>query len=111
MIKMSVCVLLKDMRIRQELTAEVNGQMQTWTERRFLIQSTRSAEAATHSLQERVKKAEQALQNLLVRKQGKAYLKTRIEIDEAIQEVLKKFRVEGFLDITIHEENHERQIR
>jgi transposase len=105
-----ICIA-KGYETSQELTAEVNGQMQTWTERRFLIQSTRSAEAATHSLQERVKKAEQALQNLLVRKQGKAHLKTRTEIDEAIQEVTKKFRVEGFLDITIHEEIYERQIR
>src|SRR5437764_8943791 len=111
MIKMSVCVLLKDMRIRQELTAEVNGQMQTWTERRFLIQSTRLAEAAARSLQERVKKAEQALQNILVRKQGKPHLKTRTEIDKAIQDVVKEFRVEGCLDVTIQEEIHERQIR
>jgi len=95
----------------QELTAEVNGQMQTWTERRLLIQSTSSAEAATRSLQERVKKAEQALQNLLIRKQGKQHLKTRIEIEEAIQEVMKKFRVEDFLDITVHEEKQERIIR
>jgi len=95
----------------QELTAEVNGQMQIWTERRLLIQSTSSAEAATHSLQERVKKAEQALQNLLIRKQGKQHLKTRIEIDEAIQEVMKKFRVEDFLEITVHEEKQERIIR
>ena len=92
--------MLKDMRIRQELTAEVNGQMQTWTERRFLIQSTRLAEAVARSLQERVKKAEQALQNVLVRKQGKPHLKTRTEIDEAIQDVIKEFRVEGFLNIT-----------
>jgi transposase len=95
----------------RELTAEVNGHMQTWTERRFLIQSTRSLEAETRSLQERVKKAEQAIQHLLVRKQGKPHLKTSVEIDEAIQEVMRKFRVEGFLDITLHEENHERQIR
>jgi transposase len=97
--------------IRQELTAEMDGQMQTWTERRFLIQSTGAAEAAALSLLERVKKAEQALQNLLVRKQGKPHLKTRMEIDESIQEVIKKFRVEDFLEITVHEEKQERMIR
>src|SRR5260370_13968584 len=64
----------------QELTAEVNGQMQIWTERRLLIQSTSLAQAAEHALRERVKKAEQAIQNILVRKQGKPYLKTRVEI-------------------------------
>ncbi len=97
-----ICIA-KGYETSQELTAEINGQMQTWTERRFLIQSTRSAEAATHSLQERVKKAYQALQDLLVRKQGKTHLKTRTEIDKAIQEVMKKFRVEGLLDVIVQE--------
>jgi len=95
----------------QELTTEVNGQTQTWTERRLLIQSMSAAEAAEHSLQERVKKAEQTLLHLLVRKQGKPHLKTRLEIDEAIREVMKKFRVEGFLDVVVQEESHKRQIR
>jgi transposase len=97
--------------IDQVLTTEVNGQMQTWTERRLLIQSMRAAQAAEHALRERVKKAEQALQHLLVRKQGKPHLKTRLEIDEALREVLKKFRVEGLLDVLVQEESHERQVR
>ena len=80
----------------QELTTEVNGQAQTWTERRLLIQSTSAAEAAERSLQERVKKAEQAIKNLLIRKQGKQHLKTSTEIDEAIQEIWKNFVLKVF---------------
>jgi transposase len=95
----------------QELKAEVNGEIQTWTERRFLIQSTSAAKAAEHSLRERLSKAEQVIQYLLVRKQGKPHLKTRLEIDNAVKEVLKKFRVEGLLDSTIYEEKHEIQVR
>jgi transposase len=95
----------------QELTAKVDGQLQTWTERRLLIQSTGVAKAAMHSLLERVNKAEHAIQHLLIRKQGKPHLKTRAEIDEAIQEVMKKFRVEGFLDVTVHEEKLEHPTR
>ncbi len=95
----------------QEITAEVNGQIQTCTERRLLIQSTSAAEAAGHSLRERLNKTEQALQHLLERKQGKHHLKTRTEIDDAIQEVMKKFRVEGFLDIIVHEEKQEYPVR
>jgi transposase len=95
----------------RELTAEVNGQVQTWTERRLLIQSTSAAEAAGQSLRERVDKAEKALQYLLVRKQGKPHLKTRTEIDEAIGEVIKKFRVEGLLEVIIHEEKQEYLVR
>jgi transposase len=95
----------------RELTAEVNGQVQTWTERRLLIQSTSAAEAAGQSLRERVDKAEKALRYLLVRKQGKPHLKTRTEIDEAIGEVIKKFRVEGLLEVIIHEEKQEYPVR
>ena len=95
----------------QELTTEVDGQMQTWTEHRFLIQSTGLAQAAEQALWERVKKAEQAIQDILVRKQGKPRLKTRAEIDEAIQAVLKKFHAEDFLEIIIHEAIRKRPVR
>lgn len=95
----------------QELTTEVEGRMQTWTEHRFLIQSTGLAQAAEQNLRERVKKAEQAIQDILVRKQGKPLLKTRDEIDEAIQAVLKKFHAEDFLEIIVHEEIRNRPVR
>jgi transposase len=87
------------------LTTEMNGQILIWTERRFLIQSTNAAEAAARHLLERVKKAEQVLQHLLVRRQGKPRLKTRAEIDEAIKGVIKDLRIEGLLDTSVSEEN------
>jgi transposase len=34
-----------------------------------------------------------------------------MEIDTAIQQVIKKFRVEGFLDVTVHEESYECSVR
>jgi transposase len=94
-----------------ELKYEIDGNIQTWTETRFLTQSTSCAEAAKRSLLERLEKAEQAIQNILVRKQGKPRITKRIEIDEAIQKVIEKFRVEGLLTNTIHEETQEKQIR
>ncbi len=97
--------------ISQELTTEVNGEMQSWTERRFLIQSTSGLEAATQGVRERIQKAEQAIQALSVRKQGKMRLKTREEVEKAIQEVLKKFQVKELLDVTIHEEYQEQGVR
>jgi hypothetical protein len=54
--------------IAQELTTEVNGEMQIWTERRFLIQSTSGLQSATQGLRERLHKAEQAIQDISVRK-------------------------------------------
>lgn len=97
--------------IRQELTAEVNGHREMWTERRFLLQSTSSAEGEKHSLLERLGKAEKAIQDILVRKQGKPRVTNRIEIDEAIQKIEEKFRVEGLLITNVNEEIHEKPIR
>jgi transposase len=93
------------------LTAEVNGHREEWTERRFLIQSTSGAEAAKHSLLERLKKAEKAIQNILVRKQGKQRVTDRIEIDKAIQDIEDKFRVKGLLINNVNEETHEKYMR
>jgi transposase len=94
-----------------DLTTEVNGQREEWTERRFLIKSTSGAEAAMHSLLERLGKAENAIQNILVRKQGKPRVADRMGIDEAIQKVIEKFRVEGLLIPQVTEEIHEKQRR
>ncbi len=93
------------------LTAEVNGQVETWTERRFLIQSTSGAEAAKHTLLERLDKAQKAIQEIVVRKQGKQRVTNRIEIDQAIKKIGEKFRVEGLLINRINEEIHEKPIR
>jgi len=94
-----------------DLKYEINGQMQTWTELRFLTQSTRVAEVEKRSLLERLKKAEQAIQQILVRKPGKPRIAKRIELDEAIQKVIEKFRVEGLLTPTVYEETQEKRIR
>lgn len=95
----------------QELESERDGQISAWTERRLLIQSTSGAEGAKRSLLERLEKAEQAIQELLVRKQGKQRLKTRVEVERAIQEVLKIFRVEDLLEVAIYEEKREIPVR
>jgi transposase len=97
--------------LRCNLTVEVNGQREEWTERRFLIQSASGAEAAKHSLLERLEKAEKAIQDIIVRKQGKPRVTDRIEVDEAIQKIGEKFRVQGLLITTVHEETHEKPIR
>jgi len=97
--------------ISQSLTAEVNGYVETWTERRFLIQSISGSEAAKHHLLERLEKAEKAIQDIVVRKQGKQRVTKRIELDESIQKVLEKFRVEGLLINTVHEETQNKYKR
>lgn len=93
------------------VTAQVDGQMHTWQEYRLLVQSLAASQAAQASLLERLQKAEQAVQELTARRQGKPRLTERAEVEEAIQAVLKQFRVEGLLQVQIQEHLHERAYR
>nr|WP_244422331.1 IS1634 family transposase [Ktedonobacter racemifer] len=93
------------------VTAQGDGETQSWQERRLLIQSMAATRAAQASLQERVQKAQQELEELTARRQGKPRLTTCNEVDEAIKAVLKRFRVEGLLQVQIQEHVQERPVR
>ena len=93
------------------MTAQVDAERQCWQERRLLVCSMAAAQAAQASLQERVQKAQQAVQDLTVRRQGKSRLRERAEVDEAIKAVLKQFRVQGLLQVQVVEHVHERPVR
>jgi transposase len=96
---------------RETVTAQVDGQEQTWPERRLLVQSIAATHAAQTHLQERLRQAQQALQELTTRRQGKARLTERTAVEEAIKAVLSRFHVEGLLQVQIQEHVHERPVR
>src|SRR5437764_8500943 len=54
-----------------ELRSEVEGQSVTWTERRLVVRSLKQARAATAALHARLGKAQAALTQLRIHKQGK----------------------------------------
>lgn len=93
------------------VTAQVDGETQSWQERRLLVQAMAATRSAQAHLQERLQQAQQALAELTVRRQGKARLTTREEVEEAIQAVGKQFRVEGLLQVQIQEHVHEHPVR
>lgn len=95
----------------QTVTTQVDGETQCWQERRLLVQSMAATRAAQAHLQERLQKAQQELAELTVRRQGKARLSTRTEVEEATKAVLKRFRVEGLLQVEIQEDVQERPVR
>lgn len=95
----------------QTVTAEVDGEKLRWQERRLLVQSMAAAHAAQASLQERLQKAQQALAELAVRRQGKPRLTERAQVEEASKAVLKQFRVEGLLQVQVQEHVHLRPVR
>jgi transposase len=94
-----------------QLSVQVDGELLTWKERRLLVQSMAATHAAEVSLQDRLQKAQHALQELTARRQGKARLLERTAVEEAIQDVLTRFRVEGLLGVQIQEQVQERPVR
>jgi len=91
----------------------VNGedQMICWQERRLVIQSIEARKAAQSSLQERLTKAEKAVGELMVRKQGKSRLTSRVQVEEQVQSILSSLRVEGLLEVSIQEAVAEHPVR
>lgn len=82
-----------------------------WQERRLIIQSIDGSRAAQTSLQERLEKAEKAIGELMVRKQGKPRLTSRVQVEEQVQSILSSLRVEGLLQVHIQEAVQEQPVR
>lgn len=93
------------------VTAEVEGATQTWQERRLIVQSLGAAHAAEVGLQERLHKAQQALQTVTARRQGKTRLTERTQVEEAVQALLKQYRVQGLIQVHIQEQANEHPVR
>lgn len=94
-----------------QLSAQVDGHQESWEERCLLVQSMAATRAAEASLQERLHKAQHALHELTARRQGKVRLTQRTAVEEAIKEVLTRFRVEGLLRVHIQEHMQQRPVR
>ncbi len=95
----------------ETITAQLDGVTGTWTERRLLVQSMAAAQAAEAALQTRLKHAQTALCELLVRRQGKAVLSDRAAVEQAVAQIVAHFRVEGLLAVTVHEQLTEQPVR
>ncbi len=93
------------------LWAEVEGQTITWTERRFLVRSLALAKASEQALQRRLARTQSALAQLLVPRRGKARLTERAQVEQAVAERLSDARVEGLLDVSVHETVIEQSVR
>jgi transposase len=93
------------------LSATVNETTITWTERRLLVRSLSHAESAQKALQTRLKKAQDEILALGNAKSGKRKLQERTEVEEAIAEILVRYRVEGLLSVNIKETVEQKTIR
>ncbi len=94
-----------------EMEVKEGEQTIKWQERRLVIQSLDASRAAQSRLQEQLGKAEKALGALMVRKQGKARLTSRPQVEEPVQSILSSLHVEGLLQVSIQEEVSEQPVR
>jgi transposase len=95
----------------ETITAQLEGVWYTWTQRRLLLQSLAAAQAAELALRRRLSQAQRALNDLLVRRQGKPVLSDRAAVEQAVADTLAHFRVEGLLVVTVNEQVTEQPTR
>ncbi len=94
-----------------ELSSKVQGQSVTWTERRLVVRSLKQAQAATAALHARLGKAQAALTQLTVHKQGKPVYRDADALQQAAQAILKAHQVQGLIRLQIDEQVGERPVR
>jgi len=94
-----------------EMSVNAQDRVICWQERRLIIQSLDASRAAQRSLQERLEKAEKAMEELMVRKQGKPRLSSRPQVEEQVQSILSSLRIEGLLQVHIQEESAQQPVR
>ena len=93
------------------LTAVVGGAPLPWTERRLVIRSRQLAQAGERGLRTRLTKAQAAVEVLTARRQGKPRLTQLPAVQEAVEAILRRYRVEGLLDVRYEEHGQERPVR
>jgi transposase len=92
------------------LQAEVDGQLVSWTERRWLVRSLAYAAAQHKQLDRRLQKAQEQLEQLNERKQGKKRL-TAEELQAAAEAIVTKQRVQGMLNPQVQTTTHRKKVR
>ena len=92
------------------LEAKVEGKLVQWTERRWLVQSLALAKSQQQHLDRRLQQAQEQLEQLGQRKQGKKRL-TAEQMQAAADEILRKQRVEGLLTAAVQTTTRRRRLR
>ena len=95
----------------EPLTAVVGGEPLPWTERRLVIRSRQLAQAGERGLWARLTKAQAAVAALTTRRQGKQRLTQLPALQAAVAAILRRYRVEGLLDVGYEERVQERPVR
>ncbi|EAY28366.1 IS1634 family transposase [Microscilla marina] len=75
----------------------------TWTERRIIVYSPSYSNQLNKKLDERKEVVEQKLKTLLEPKQGKKKWKNKAELEVSVTQLLKKYKLQKFIDVEVKE--------
>jgi transposase len=93
------------------ITAVMEGQTITWTERRLVIRSLRHAQAAERALRARLTKAQTDLAALNERGRGKKRFTEVAALQPVAEAIIERYRVPGLLHLTFIETTQEHPVR
>ncbi len=95
----------------QTLSAVVDGKDITWVERQLVIRSLAQAQAGETALRRRLRQAQQAIEALNERKQGKRRFTDVEMLRQATEALIQQHQVEGLLEAQYSEQVHECHVR
>jgi transposase len=93
------------------LNNELDGKLTKWRERRLVIRSLQYAQSQARALDERVKKACQDINDLNRRAQGKKRFSEEVELQQAVDTILSKYKVVGLIDLVYYREVTHKPLR
>jgi len=96
--------------VEEKLQASVDGQVVSWTERRWVVRSVVFAEGQQKQLDRRLGQAQEELEQLSERKQGKRVL-SAAALQQAADSILSTQRVPGLLTALVQTTRQERTLR
>jgi len=96
---------------QEKISVEQNGETFTWEERRLIVRSKHYAEAQEDSLNEHLVKAQEELGQLTQRRRGKKPLTEVNEVETAARNILKRYRVDGLLFVSVRRKVTQHTVR
>jgi transposase len=96
---------------REWLRLEGEGLPPAWEERRLVVRSLAQAQAGEKALHRRLERAQQAIEGLNQRGQGKRRFQEVAPLRQAAHALLRQHQVEGLLRVQYHEQRQERPVR
>jgi transposase len=93
------------------MSLEVDGEPQSWTERRLVVRSVRHAEAAETALRARVAKAKAQVEALNQRGRGRKRFEEIAVLRQAVHEIVQRHGVEDCLWLRYNQHGATRHVR